>query len=75
MIDDEKEQEAGWGRGYSVTGEESDEATPLRPDEVVVSETIASSLQLLDRDRVYIKINLPSSFATIVQGDSEDIAL
>lgn len=75
VIDDEKEQEAGWGRGYSVTGEEIDEATPLQPDEVVVSETIASSLQLLDRDRVYIKLNLPSAFATIVQGESDDIAL
>lgn len=75
VIDDEKEQEAGWGRGYSVTGEEIDEATPLQPDEVVVSETIASSLQLLDRDRVYIKLSLPSAFATIVQGESDDIAL
>lgn len=75
VLDDKKEQTIGWGRGYSATGDPIEKSTPLQPNEVVLSSTLATSLNLRDGDMVYVKLNLPSTFATIVEGEESDLAL
>ena len=73
VLDDQKEQQIGWGRGYSATGQPIDQSIPLQPNEIVLSSTIASSLNLRDGDRVYVKLNLPPTFFTILKGEEEEV--
>ena len=75
VLDDKKEQQIGWGRGYSATGEPIEHSTPLQPNEVVLSSTLATSLNLHNGDAVYVKLNLPPTFSTILRGGESDLTM
>lgn len=75
VLDDQKEQQIKWGRGYSATGEPIDRATPLQPNEIVLSSTVASSLNLQNGDRVYVKMNLSPTFSTILKGENKNVTM
>lgn len=57
VIDDELEKRASWGRGYSVLGSE-DGSESLQPHTVVLSQTVADALGVVNGDEVTIKLKL-----------------
>ena len=57
VIDDELEKRASWGRGYSVLGS-ADGSETLPPHTVVLSQTVADALGVVNGDEVTIKLKL-----------------
>ena len=58
VIDDALEKKAKWGRGYNVLGNEDGSDETLPPHTVVLSQTIADALDVVNGDEVMIKLKL-----------------